>query len=74
MHNRGIKERGKAGSLKTSFLHRLRIEGYVGRFFRQRKGEKEMQFEGLPENNTVLLTGTIVEGCVFSHEVYGEGF
>ena len=33
-----------------------------------------MQFEGLPENNTVLLTGTIVEGCVFSHEVYGEGF
>ena len=33
-----------------------------------------MQFDGLPENNTVLITGTITEGCVFSHEVYGEGF
>lgn len=33
-----------------------------------------MQIEGLQENNTVRITGTIVEGCVFSHEVYGEGF
>ena len=33
-----------------------------------------MQLDGLPENNMVLLTGTIIEGCVFSHEVYGEGF
>lgn len=33
-----------------------------------------MQFDGLPENNTVVITGKIVEGCVFSHEVYGEGF
>jgi len=33
-----------------------------------------MQFGGLPENNTVLIAGTITEGCVFSHEVYGEGF
>ena len=33
-----------------------------------------MQFDGLPENNTVLVTGTITEGCLFSHEVYGEGF
>ena len=33
-----------------------------------------MQFDGLPENNTVLIAGTITEGCVFSHEVYGEGF
>ena len=38
------------------------------------KGEKEMQFEGLPENNTVVITGNIVEECTFSHEVYGEGF
>ena len=33
-----------------------------------------MQFDGLPENNTVLIAGTITEGCVVSHEVYGEGF
>ena len=33
-----------------------------------------MQFDGLPENNTVVIAGTITEGCVFSHEVYGEGF
>ena len=33
-----------------------------------------MQLDGLPENNMVLLAGTIIEGCVFSHEVYGEGF
>lgn len=33
-----------------------------------------MQFDGLPENNTVMIAGTITEGCVFSHEVYGEGF
>lgn len=33
-----------------------------------------MQFDGLPENNAVLITGTITDGCVFSHEVYGEGF
>lgn len=33
-----------------------------------------MQTDGLPENNTVILTGKIVEECVFSHEVYGEGF
>ena len=33
-----------------------------------------MQIDGLPENNTVLIAGKIVEGCVFSHEVYGEGF
>ena len=33
-----------------------------------------MQFDGLPGNNTVMIAGTIVEGCVFSHEVYGEGF
>ncbi len=33
-----------------------------------------MQMDGLPENNTVILTGTITEGCIFSHEVYGEGF
>ena len=33
-----------------------------------------MQFDALQENNTVLIAGTITEGCVFSHEVYGEGF
>ena len=33
-----------------------------------------MQIEGLQENNIVKITGAIVEGCVFSHEVYGEGF
>ena len=33
-----------------------------------------MQMDGLPENNTVFIAGKIVEGCVFSHEVYGEGF
>ncbi len=33
-----------------------------------------MQMDGLPENNTVIIAGKIVEGCIFSHEVYGEGF
>ena len=33
-----------------------------------------MQFDGLAENNAVLITGTVAEGCVFSHEVYGESF
>ncbi|MDO4530756.1 MAG: single-stranded DNA-binding protein [Bacillota bacterium] len=33
-----------------------------------------MQFDGSPENNMVTIAGQIVEGCVFSHEVYGEGF
>lgn len=33
-----------------------------------------MQIDGLPENNVVTIAGKIVEGCVFSHEVYGEGF
>ena len=33
-----------------------------------------MQFDGLPDNNTVVITGKIVEGCIFSHEVYGVGF
>ena len=33
-----------------------------------------MHFDGLAENNTVLITGTVAEGCVFSHEVYGESF
>lgn len=30
--------------------------------------------EGLLENNSVEIVGTIVEECQFSHEVYGEGF
>lgn len=33
-----------------------------------------MYMEGLPENNSVAIAGRIVEECVFSHEVYGEGF
>lgn len=33
-----------------------------------------MHMDGLPENNTVAIAGKIVEECVFSHEVYGEGF
>lgn len=33
-----------------------------------------MQMEGLLENNSVEIVGTIVEECQFSHEVYGEGF
>lgn len=33
-----------------------------------------MQMDVLPENNTVQIAGEIVAGCVFSHEVYGEGF
>ena len=28
----------------------------------------------LPENNSVVITGVVVEDGVFSHEVYGEGF
>lgn len=33
-----------------------------------------MQTEGVFENNSVLISGKIVEECVFSHDVYGEGF
>lgn len=33
-----------------------------------------MQMEGTLENNSVNIAGKIVEECVFSHEVYGEGF
>jgi len=33
-----------------------------------------MHMDGLPENNSVAIAGKIVEECVFSHEVYGEGF
>ncbi len=33
-----------------------------------------MHMDGLPENNNVAIAGKIVEECVFSHEVYGEGF
>lgn len=33
-----------------------------------------MQMEGILENNSVNIAGKIVEECVFSHEVYGEGF
>ena len=40
---------------------------------RHRKGEK-MQMNSLPENNSVVITGVVVEDGVFSHEVYGEGF
>lgn len=33
-----------------------------------------MRFDGSPDNNMVTIAGQIVEGCVFSHEVYGERF
>lgn len=33
-----------------------------------------MQIESLLENNSVSIVGKVVEECVFSHEVYGEGF
>ncbi len=33
-----------------------------------------MRMEGLPENNTVWVSGKIIQGCVFSHAVYDEGF
>ena len=33
-----------------------------------------MRFDGSPDNNVVTIAGQIVEGCVFSHEVYGERF
>ena len=33
-----------------------------------------MQLENTLENNSVLIAGRIVEECVFSHDVYGEGF
>ncbi len=33
-----------------------------------------MQMEGTLENNSVIISGKIVEECIFSHEVYGEGF
>ena len=33
-----------------------------------------MQTEGLLENNSIYIAGKVTEECVFSHEVYGEGF
>ena len=33
-----------------------------------------MQTEAILENNNIYIAGKIVEECVFSHEVYGEGF
>lgn len=33
-----------------------------------------MQIDGMLENNSVGIVGKVVEGCKFSHEVYGEGF
>lgn len=33
-----------------------------------------MQMENTLENNMVLIAGAVVEECVFSHDVYGEGF
>ncbi len=33
-----------------------------------------MHTEGLLENNSIYIAGKVTEECVFSHEVYGEGF
>ena len=33
-----------------------------------------MHTEGVLENNSIYIAGTIVQECVFSHEIYGEGF
>ncbi|NDO46843.1 single-stranded DNA-binding protein [Clostridium sp. MD294] len=33
-----------------------------------------MHTEGLLENNSIYISGKIIEECEFSHEVYGEGF
>lgn len=33
-----------------------------------------MHMDDVLENNSVYIAGKIVEECVFSHEVYGEGF
>ena len=33
-----------------------------------------MQTAAILENNNIYIAGKIVEECVFSHEVYGEGF
>lgn len=30
--------------------------------------------EGVQESNVVTITGKVVEECVFSHNIYGEGF
>lgn len=33
-----------------------------------------MQTEGLLENNSIYVSGKVIEECEFSHEIYGEGF
>ncbi len=33
-----------------------------------------MQTDGIYENNCVSISGNVIEECVFSHKVYGEGF
>ena len=39
-----------------------------------KEGKNIMEKSNLAENNFVCLSGTVAEECVFSHEVYGEGF
>ncbi len=38
------------------------------------RGDLVMHTEGLLENNSIYIAGKVTEECVFSHEVYGEGF
>ena len=39
-----------------------------------KEGKNIMENSKTAENNLVSLSGIISEECVFSHEVYGEGF
>lgn len=39
-----------------------------------KEGKNIMENSRTAENNIVSLSGTVAEECVFSHEVYGEGF
>lgn len=39
-----------------------------------KEGKNIMENSKAAENNSVSLSGTISDECVFSHEVYGEGF
>ena len=39
-----------------------------------KEGKNIMENSKMAENNYVCLSGVISEECVFSHEVYGEGF
>lgn len=57
--------------LKFLILNKI---NYQFKNSQMKEGKNIMENSKMAENNVVCLSGTVVEECVFSHEVYGEGF